>query len=341
MKYFSLIKNPTADSLPETEQLWLDELSGPTLITIEGKDTSKTRILSTLLHGNEPSGLYAIFRYIKEGRQPETNAVIFLTNVNAAKMSPVFTHRIASLQGDLNRFFNSHEKRIETKITKEILAIIKKHKPEAVVDLHNTSGTSPSFAVSVDSSPQHLSICGLFCNHLIETDLTMGSLMEVESPWPIITIEAGGRLDSSAHEIAYKGIVRLFENYDIFQPASSIDVLRHPHRFELKESATLRFAPDDGQFADIIISTDLERHNFGSTEKDTFLGWYRGDWQSLFNLGTQSDNIDIEHYFDFSGGKITTRKKLRLFMCTTFPEIAKSDCLFYFIDGDEAGEMLQ
>lgn len=46
--------------LPGKVEHWLRELDRATLLRVPGRDRSQTRIVTTLLHGNEPSGVRAI-----------------------------------------------------------------------------------------------------------------------------------------------------------------------------------------------------------------------------------------------------------------------------------------
>lgn len=335
MSLFQYIENPLPDDLPESEQLWLEQLDTPLAILLHGQDRSRTRVLSTLLHGNEPSGFFAVFKYLKQQRKPATNILILLTNVAAAAKHPIFTHRVEHNQPDINRCFGKWGSSKSHKLARDIVKQIKKFKPEAVIDLHNTSGTGPAFAVATTYNQQLHSLASLFCQHLIETNLTMGAMMECKLGCPIITIEAGGRLDSKAHQIAYSGICSFFEDYEVLQNQNSVEILRHPHRFELNSTASLCFAPNKDQHQQIIISSDLERHNFGTTAAGTLIGWYRGDWQQLFNLYNPGKSENLADLFTFENGEIRTAKQLQLFMCTTFPEIALQDCLFYFVDDSE------
>ncbi len=335
MSLFQYIENPQPSDLPETEQLWLEQLDTPLAVLLTGKDKSRTRVLSTLLHGNEPSGFFAVYRYLQEQRRPATNILILISNVEAAKEQPFFTRRTAKSQPDINRCFGKWGSSKSHKLAKDIVKQVRKFKPEAIIDLHNTSGTGPAFAVATSSTEACRSLTSLFSQHLIETNLEMGALMERNLGCPIVTIEAGGRLDSNAHQVAYHGICQFFECYDVLERQNNVDILRHPHRFELSPKASLCFAPSKDQHQQIIISTDLERHNFGFTKAGTLLGWYRGEWQQLFSVGTQAKSVALEQFFNFDKGEIRTTKQLRLFMCTTFPEIAQQDCLFYFIDAKE------
>lgn len=84
---------------------FLEILGKPTWITIKGKDPSRLRVVVTLLHGNEPSGVKAIYRWLGNPVTPATNMAFFIGYVEAALEPQLFTHRYLPGDKDLNRCF--------------------------------------------------------------------------------------------------------------------------------------------------------------------------------------------------------------------------------------------
>ena len=78
------------ERIPPTAEEFLELLAAPTLISAKGRDTSRTRIVSTLLHGNEPSGLRAIRSWLSTGRIPAVNTLLFIGAVRTARLPPGF-----------------------------------------------------------------------------------------------------------------------------------------------------------------------------------------------------------------------------------------------------------
>lgn len=80
------------------------------------------------------------------------------------------------------------------KVAEEIVDLFEQYQPEAVLDIHNTSGHSPDFAVVTYESEPHEALVSLFCDRLVITDLRLGALMERSSRrCPVVTIECGER----------------------------------------------------------------------------------------------------------------------------------------------------
>ncbi|MBA6376000.1 hypothetical protein H4J64_12340, partial [Colwellia sp. BRX8-2] len=87
------LKNPGSLLLKADYIQFLMTLTGPTVIDITGSDQDKCRVFTTLLHGNEPSGLIAMHRWLTANEQlplPTTNVRFIICSVEAANISPLF-----------------------------------------------------------------------------------------------------------------------------------------------------------------------------------------------------------------------------------------------------------
>ena len=90
---------------PRGLDAFLQELGGPAWIRVPGRDASRTRVVSTLLHGNEPSGVRAIHAWLRSGARPAVDTAFFVGPVEAARVPPGFAHRTRFGHRDLNRCF--------------------------------------------------------------------------------------------------------------------------------------------------------------------------------------------------------------------------------------------
>lgn len=330
---------PRSDETGETIEQFLEQLEGPTWFYFPGTDHSRCRVVSTLLHGNEPSGLHAVHQWILSNETPATDLYCFLGSVAAAKHPPLFHHRMLPGRRDLNRCFRPPYNDEEGLIAADLLHRIISVRPEAVIDIHNTSGAGPSFAITTELKPEHFALCALFTNRLIVTDLKLGSLMDYqEGGFPITTIECGGAHDPQAHALAIEGfkrfalLPRLFDNE---QPVKEIDLYKHPVRVELIKGSEIVYANEQIESANLTLHQDVERYNFGLVNKGTRLGWLgQQGLASLVARDTQGHD-HVQHYFAEEQGCLVTRQDLKLFMITKNAEIALSDCLFYLVPVNE------
>lgn len=332
MTLFIELKNPTREQLGNSPEEFLRTQGGPVCLQVTGKDPSRNRALITLLHGNEPSGLRAVYRWLKMGRQPAVSLTVLIPSVKAALQAPVFSYRMLPGFRDLNRCFKPPYHDSQGALAKEILHKLAQSMPEAIVDMHNTTGSGPGFAVCLHTSDEHLALVERFCQRLVITELRLGALMETEySAAPVVTIECGGRLDPEADEFAWDGLCRYFEDSEVLLPMKSdwqLELLRNPARLKLRQPCQLAYANHPQPDTDLTLRQDIEHFNFGTVNPDTHLGWTGIKGLTVFSL---SGNQQVEDVLNVREGAIYPSRPLKLFMITTNPEIALNDCLCYVV----------
>lgn len=324
--------NPSKDQLGQNGFEFLSRLGGPSVIHIDGKDNSRCRVMVTLLHGNEPSGLKAIHSLIQQCILPLTSLKIIIASVVAARTEPVFSNRMLPGQRDLNRCFSDSVFDLQGQLANAIAEQIHQCAPEAVIDLHNTSGSGPAFCVSIKDQPEHIALASHFTRRVIHTDIRLGSIMEQDFACPIVTVEAGGAQDQDADNNAFRGLRSFVTAQNVFERKQDMEILRQPRRLEIHSDATICFAASPDARKHITISQDVEKLNFGVTRPSHVLGWVYGKGLEHFHLDDRDQ--DVSTFFRLERGQLLTNCALKLFMVTTRADIAKSDCLFYFIEAE-------
>lgn len=319
--------------LPATSFQFLQALNGPTIIRLKGQ-TRQRRAVITLLHGNEPSGFLALYKLLQEKFEPYADTMFFVVSVPAALETPGFRHRSLPQHKDINRCFKPPYSGEEGQLAKQVIDYLVDLAPKAIIDLHNTSGSGPAFSVSSRSTPMHQALASHFTRWFIHTDIELGSVMEVPFCCPVVTIEAGGAQDDIAHINAYEGLKSFLSEEDVFQQRQHIEILQHPRRLEIHKNASLAFAERPVFGASITIRQDIEQRNFGTTQPGDVLGWVDHEKLEHFRLGGHKAGELVEHYFSANDNQLTVTKPLKFFMVTTRSDIAKSDCLLYFIESD-------
>jgi len=333
---FKILIAPGVAVIKTTAVEFLESLRCPVIIDIPGIDSSRTRVFTTLIHGNEPSGLIAVHQWLLElesaRKRPHTNIRIIIPSVLAALNPPIFHARYLDGSKDLNRCFGSQQ--IDDQqylLANQIEAAIREVNPETIIDIHNTSGSSPAFCVSVKAGVLEKNLAAFFCNQLIHTEIRLGAVMELDFDCPIVTIECGGCDDLVSVKRAHHGIKQMAEVDDlkIELENESVDVCRHPIRVQINPQFTLAYSDNELQNINLVLVADNERRNFGTTHKGTFLGWIKGTCrETLTALNPIGINV-CEELFDVRQGKLYTAKDLNFFMATDRADIAVGDCLFY------------
>lgn len=327
------LRNPAPADIPADFLAFLRKLGGPTLIRLDGEERDRTRAMATLLHGNEPSGARAIHRWLLGGRRPRTNLICLVAAVHTALHEEPLRHRFMPGQRDLNRCFRPPFDDPPGHIAEHFLELLHQHRPECLVDVHNTSGFGPAFGVVPHEDLVHEAIASRFCDHLIVTDLKLGALMEISgSPCPAVTVECGGARDPAADRVAAQGLERYLGDADVMgalHGGRRLDLYHHPVRLELQPGARIAYCDEALPGMDLTVPPALERCNFGGAGPDTPIGWLgeRGT-EALRVRNGRGDDV-LGEYFVARGGRLYPSQRLRLFMVTTNPQIATSDCLLY------------
>lgn len=344
----SYLVDPCNLTLHADHQQFLLSRIGLTVIDIRGENSDEWRVISTLLHGDEPSGIIALHRWLTNEStlpRPKTNIRIIISSVEAATHQHLFRHRYLPDGIDLNRCFNEQAIRNSAEgKNKNINGYIKRAKlienairevnPKAIIDLHNTSGNGPAFAVSNLINPNVLSLASYFCDTLILSDINIGAMMELDFPCPVVTIECGGSDDAQAHDVAYNGIKK-FTQCDgrcALPQDKAVQILYKPLRLVIKPQRKLSFSEHDEGYNGVTLRQNIEQFNYGGCCEGLLLGWLDDNGlENLELLNDQGVNV-IEQYFKIDDNKLLCATHLKIFMASNKHNIARSDCLFYVVN---------
>jgi hypothetical protein len=335
MRRFRFLRNPLATEIGSSVEEFLRILGGPSCIYLDGLDSERTRAFVTLLHGNEPSGARALFHWLKSGRQPAVNAVCIVASVTAALQAPLFSHRMLPGARDLNRCFRPPFPDEQGRLAEEILEILHLHRPEAVIDMHNTSGSGPAFGVCTHQDREHDALVSIFTHRLIVSNLGLGALMDIsEHSYPTVTVEVGGRVDLEAQELANTGLSRYLLAEQVLAEEGvehPLELFLNPVRLELNPGVSLTYADSPAPDADVTLVPDVERHNFGTVTPDVPLGWARGEARRLFTALDAGGRSAVARLVRIEDGVLYPAQPLKLFMVTNNAAIAHADCLLYAV----------
>lgn len=340
--------NPCSRTLHADYQQFLLSLIGMTVIDIDGENSNEWRVISTLLHGDEPSGLIAIHRWLTTENslpRPKTNIRIIISSVEAATHQHLFRHRYLPDGVDLNRCFNEGSIRSSQDGANKMLdgylqraklieTAIREVNPAAIIDLHNTSGNGPAFAVTTLITPNVLSITSYFCDTLILSDINIGAMMELNFSCPVVTIECGGGTDDQAHEVAYHGISSFAQcdSHCALPQDKAVQILYKPLRLVIKAQRKLSFSAHDEGYSGVTLRENIEQFNYGGCCDGLLLGWLDDNGlENLEMLNDQGINV-IDKYFKMVDNKLVCAANLKIFMASNKTDIARTDCLFYVVN---------
>lgn len=334
-EYLNYMENPNPDDFGSTVEDFLSYLGKASAILLKGGDSTRTRAVCTLLHGNEPSGVKAIFNYLKSKQTPIVDTLFIIASVQTATTIPIFSQRMLPGKRDLNRCFKEPFDDHEGKVAKAILSMILDINPECLIDIHNTSGSGPAFAVAIIEDKRHVALTSLFSNALIITDLRLGALMELsEKEVLTVTIECGGALDTSSQIIADEGLFRYLSSEHVIGEDNNeypVNIYRNPIRLETRDQGEVAYYPDQNKNAVITLPEQADKFNYGMLTKDEAIGDLGKGGIAALSAKDHLGKERLHEFFKQKDGKLYPRHPLKVFMVTINPFIAKTDCLFYFI----------
>lgn len=320
--------------IPDTVEAWLGELDDLALLHIGGVDATRRRIVTTLLHGNEPSSIRAAHRFLRGGEPPATDLWLLVGAVRAALGPPLFGQRFLPRDGDLNRvwlppYAGPREERVQ-----QLLQHFTTSGAEVVLDLHNNTGHNPPYGVGPDASGPVLEVASLFGSIYVHSPLRLGTLMEAVAPHlPCTTVECGRAGDAAADEIAYQGLSQLLRLPSLSALAgrgANVRVLSDPVRVTVVPGTRISFAHEADADADLTLDPYIDRHNFQLLMAGEALGWLATDRLPLRAEGANGGDRTAE-MFDVQDGRVYSATRWMPVMMTTSPTAAMADCLFYAV----------
>ncbi len=335
MSVVALREAPVGAAVPATVDAFLGWLGGPVVLRQAGRDRGRTRGVSVLLHGNEPSSLRGVHAWLRSGRIPAVDVVVFVGAVEAARLAPGFAHRMCPGARDLNRCFRPPWDGEEGAVAAEALQLLRQAGCEALIDVHNNTGHNPAYGVGTVADAARLNLTALFGSRYVVYDLALGALIEATADdFPSVAIECGRAGDPAADTLAFEGLCRYlaFEHLETRQvEAAHMKVLASPVRVTVRPRLRFAFADWPVPGVELTLRSDIDRHNFQSLLPGVPVGFLApGAPWPVDARG--ADGEDVSHdVFEVVDGELRTRRAVVPIMMTTDPAVALADCLFYLV----------
>lgn len=311
---------------------FLHNLGGPAVIRIPGRDRSRRRALVTLVHGNEPSGVRAVYRWLGQPPVvPAVDALVIVASVGAAVAPPGFAHRMLPGARDLNRCFAPPYADADGRLAEAILTVVREARPECVLDLHNNTGRNPAYGVVTGVDLARRRLVQLFADRAMSIPRGLGTLTEVLDPEvPAVAIECGRAGDPAADACAYEGVQRLFGRSDLDTGAGDVALFSDPVRVRVADGLSLAFADQPRGDADLTLVEHIDRYNFDTVAAGQRLGWSSS--RGLPLVARDAEGHDrAPALFELRDGSLLARQPLVPVMLTTDPRAAVDDCVCYLV----------
>jgi len=318
------------DGLLEAEATELLELLGkPTLIHLQGEQ-AEPLFISTLLHGNETTGFYAIQRLLKEYRdKPLPRSVsIFIGNVEAAAVA----QRRLDQQPDYNRIWpgTHHDDCAEKDMMRTVSNIMYKRKPCASIDIHNNTGLNPHYACVNILNSHCIQLAGMFGSTVVYFTSPKGVQSAAFSDFcPSVVLECGqsGQADGVSHSTRYLQAVLNTKKLPSEHPAH-IKLFHTVARVTVPEI----FSLGTDESTDIHLSHELENMNFEQLGTGSVFASLNPASNAHIVVTNESREDVTTEFFEVENSRIVLRKNATLSMYTTNEKAIRQDCLCYLME---------
>ena len=304
----------------------------PTLIHLSGKHAAPL-FVSVLLHGNEPTGFMAIQQLLKkyQEKQLPRSLSLFFGNVTAAQ----YDLRRLDNQPDYNRIWPGTELPdcAETEMAKNIVAIMKKRKVFASVDVHNNTGLNPHYACINNMDNQFLQLASLFGRLIVYFIRPKGVQSAAFAQiCPAVTLECG-RPDQQhglEHTLEFlNSCLRLTELPQHQILPQDIDLFHTVAQVKIDDKVNFSFKQID---TDLLLNADLERMNFTEIPPGTVLGTSRKNATLPLIAKDEYGNDVTNDFFSFQNGDLQINRRTMPSMLTLDERVIKQDCFCYLME---------
>ena len=245
-----------------------DLLETPTLFHLEGINPQPL-FISTLLHGNETTGLYALQRLLKKYSDiPLPRSLsIFIGNVAAAKVG----QRHLDNQQDYNRIWpGSYESDSPEKdMMQTVTNIMQKKKPFASIDVHNNTGKNPHYGCVNILNPHCLELASKFSDVAVYFTSPKGVQSSSFADFcPSIVLECGqsGEKSGEVHALNYLESILTLDKFSAQD--NNLKLYHTIARVLIPKTTSLADTPDN-MTSDLYLNPELEDKNFCNIEPGT------------------------------------------------------------------------
>jgi len=317
------------DAKPEQLQ---DLLGKSTLIHLEGR-RKEPLFITTLLHGNEPTGFLALQQLLKkyQNKTLPRSVSVFLGNLAAARVNM----RRLDNQPDYNRVWPGTEEpeTPESRLMQTVVDEMVQREIFASVDIHNNTGLNPHYACVNVLENRHLQLATLFNRIVVYFIRPVGVQSAAFAPHcPAVTLECGKPGDSHGVEHALEYLdacLHLSQIPDHPVAHHDIDLFHTMVQVKVPEDISFSFSQDD---VHIRFVENLERMNFQEVPPDTIFAFCSNGSGRLLEVRDETGNIVTDQYFQCSDNRIELKKPMMPSMLTLDEEVIKQDCLCYLME---------
>lgn len=299
----------------------------PTLFALPGRSLKRAIFVSTLLHGDETSGLTALQTFLSHQSFPlERPLLLFIGNPQAAKLNQ---RRLAD-QPDFNRIWNQGQGP-EYKLGQQLLQYLQDQPLFLAMDIHNTTGKNPSYPCVTHLEPYSLNLAQMFGNQIVYFKEPHEVLSAALSEFcPAITIESGQSGDVDGIKKLIKFLKECMQLDEIPKRNITADIFHSVARIKIPQNIDLGLESNMEEPAPLKIREDLDELNFKILNKEVRIGC-RNKTDIFFEEWNEKNELKYGEFLSYKENEIFFKAGFMPSMLTTSPSAAKGDCLGYLM----------
>ncbi len=304
-------------------------LHKPSLIHLQGRNPQPL-FISTLLHGNETTGFYALqklLQYYQRAGLPRSIS-IFIGNIKAAQGGV----RRLDEQVDYNRVWpgTAQHYLAEAHMMQRVTDIMRQKNVWASIDIHNNTGKNPHYACINKTQQDFLSLATLFSEVLVffttPKGVQSGAFAEI---CPAVTLECGLSGDELGTEHVLQYLHRVLALDELSHCAKANRKIFHTvARVKIPEGYSFGFDDD----ATINLLAEIENYNFREMPSGITLATIEPQSKAYLQAFDDDEREVGRDFFEYQDNKIMLKKTVMPAMLTMNTQVIRQDCLCYLME---------
>lgn len=307
-------------------------LTEPTLIHLDGIQREPL-FISVLLHGNEPTGFFAVQALLKRYRDQLLPRALslFFGNITAASRGL----RRLDGQADYNRIWPGTllADCPETQMASEIVTTMTQRALFASIDIHNNTGLNPHYSCINRLDSAYLQLATLFGRFVVYFTSPKGVQSAAFAEYcPAVTLECGrpGQQYGVDHALEFiESCLSLTALPEHTVHPQDIDLFHTVAQVCVQNDVSFSF---HSQNADLLLNDDLETLNFTEIPAGTPFGRIRNNITMPVIAKNEAGLVVTDRFFSIQNGSLTINRPTMPSMLTLDEKVIKQDCLCYLME---------
>jgi len=318
-----------------------EHLGGPTLLSLAGA-RDPALFVSVLLHGNETAGWMALRSVLERHARSglPRSLLVFIGNVEAARAGV----RRLDTQPDFNRIWCGNGTAYHA-MAREIFELCRARGIAAALDVHNTTGRNPHYAVVARDDPDTLALAGRFARRVVHsTQPDTVAVAALGALAPAVTVECGqpGHAYGVEHAEQFLESCLLAEDFTGEPDARDhLELYEAVARVRVPECVGFGFDGDDGEHRggqrpaaerQLCFAADLDTLNFHEIPSGTVFARLAPGADARLEAWSEDGREVADRYFRRAGDAIVNAVPLMPSMLTLDARAVRQDCLCYLME---------